>query len=720
MYTQQTNGNDVTTWALPEGATVRLGRGQIHSTAFSPDGTHLVVGTRIGCWWYYLNTMTHHALWGTERGMVCAISFSHDARWIAIGDWDGIVKIWDTQNLQCVKKIDVPGNSMSRMSLAGNLTFSRDGQHLTFSNAISYRGGIHCTVHDWQTNINTPIDSFTVKPKPDRRYIHPTAFSPDGHLFAYTSDANMTYVLDVKTGEHVAELPDDYTEQSKDGCDKLVFSPCGQYLAACNQGNSVHVWNIHNGTYEMPPTPYGEDSYIQYGIPSYSSDGNLRVAGIGSSEVVIWDATLQDKVGAFESWNPDRISACFSNDGTRFAVANGRGELHVWTEDTPSKVTYLPKHLRDTGHVGFSKDNLRLVSYHQTRAGVTVWDVARQQVEERQTFHYQYKRSTVPGGIVLSKSRKLLATTEEKEHTLKIWDLVSNTQIADLPTDRRQVNALKFSPTGEYLVGAVHREPYKVWHVMSGIQVAELDRNSSSPVSRVKMAFSRSGEYFVTVYNKSFTVWNVYQWEKRYHKPLTIQNYHGLRLIPYPNSKRFITIPLEGDTLVWEFESGEKLGSLDTTTATPLDTSLYRGTSQNIQRVFEHKTLTPRHIWSLRFSPCGHFIIGGMKDEIRVWDTTTLEIRMAIIPPAECCKPYALAFSPCGNYFAAGSRWQEGENKVAIRLWDITSGENIHTFWGHPTDVLSLNFSPDGTLLASGSYDGTILLWDMKPYLKDT
>ncbi|RKU38581.1 hypothetical protein C6496_05795 [Candidatus Poribacteria bacterium] len=76
----------------------------------------------------------------------------------------------------------------------------------------------------------------------------------------------------------------------------------------------------------------------------------------------------------------------------------------------------------------------------------------------------------------------------------------------------------------------------------------------------------------------------------------------------------------------------------------------------------------------------------------------------------------ALTFSPCGRYLVSGASWQ-GTNKVSIRLWDVATGENIATFWSHPTDIQSLAFSADGTLLASASYDGTILLWDMKPYL---
>lgn len=47
-----------------------------------------------------------------------------------------------------------------------------------------------------------------------------------------------------------------------------------------------------------------------------------------------------------------------------------------------------------------------------------------------------------------------------------------------------------------------------------------------------------------------------------------------------------------------------------------------------------------------------------------------------------------------------------------IRLWDINTGKEIASTTGHKTPVNCVAYSPDGTILASGSDDGAIILWD--------
>ena len=50
-----------------------------------------------------------------------------------------------------------------------------------------------------------------------------------------------------------------------------------------------------------------------------------------------------------------------------------------------------------------------------------------------------------------------------------------------------------------------------------------------------------------------------------------------------------------------------------------------------------------------------------------------------------------------------------------VRVWDVATGELQRTFTGHAGEILSVRFSADGQTLASGSADGTVLLWDMAP-----
>jgi WD40 repeat protein len=63
-------------------------------------------------------------------------------------------------------------------------------------------------------------------------------------------------------------------------------------------------------------------------------------------------------------------------------------------------------------------------------------------------------------------------------------------------------------------------------------------------------------------------------------------------------------------------------------------------------------------------------------------------------------------FSPDGKTITSGS------DDNTVKLWNL-NGQELQTFKGHSSTVISVVFSPDGKTITSGSSDSTVKLWNL-------
>ena len=647
--------SDVAKWALPEGAIARLGRGKNNDVAFSRNGQYFAVGTSIGFWLYELRTLSPIALWDTARGMISAVTFSADSRRIVTYTFVENLKVWDVQSGTCVTQIEIPNKEHCSRPV-----FSKDGQRITAANYE--RNG---KIYTWCAHTGAQRNATEIG---ETYGIYPFLFSQDRNLLAgrkrsTDSDPESILVWHVETGEQIACFTG-YSERM----DNLCFSPDGKYLTAGSADGTIRIWDTESGQTATTHTDSGDTQMF----PHYSPEDGLIAAAISKREVEVRHIDRDEKIDTFEHQG-DSWHVCFSEDRAQLAVANP-SEIKIWTKGNNSDAhTLSTLH----GHIP-TMDTLVLSADEKTLAAgfwsdnVLLWDVG----SRRSYRPANEKLPRTSHNVYRSPSGKIISINGSGNN-LNMQEVGEREPIVELIGPEGGLSRAKaFAPTGHRIASADKNNNIHIWERTSPL-------NSGQE--------SGSWEKHTTIINDGEFTYGLL------HSPT------GLAFSPDGKQLASISRSQDWKACLWDVDSGEQISELP---LTPLpsqdgrDTYTYCGEDTGIA-----------------FSPRGDIIAGGKWGEIVLWDATDGKVLMTLPQPEDSQRPITLCFSPCGKYLASGAWWQPDLQKVPIRLWEIATGKNIATFWGHTTDVQCFAFSSDNTVLVSGGHDGTIYLWDLTPYL---
>ncbi|KAF8483850.1 WD repeat protein [Russula ochroleuca] len=517
----------------------------------------------------------------------------------------------------------------------GNIIFTPDG------NSVLSPVGNRVSVFDLVNN-----KSFTF-PFQNRKNIAALALSPNGTILITVDEDGRALLVNFRRGIVLHHF------NFKKPVNAIEFSPNGSFIAVTHESH-VQVWKTPNhlvrefAPFNLHRTYTGHHDEVLSIVWSPDSQCFITTSKDMTARLYTLDPLDDFRPKTFAGHKSAVLNAYFSSNSKSVYTVSRDGAVFVWrakASDSSSDSDHVPTspdpsvaHVRWGIHQRhyFNQPNAKVVcsAFHKPSGLLIVgFSSGIFGLWEMPTFtnvHILSISQEKISSVAVNPSGEWLAFGARKLGQLLVWEWQSESYILKQQGHFFDVNALAYSPDGQYIATGGDDGKVKLWNTRSGFCIITFSQHTAS-VSAVQ--FASQGQVLFSA-SLDGTV-------------------RAFDLIRYRNFRTF-------------------------TSPSPVQFSC------------------------LAVDPSGEVIAAGSTDsfEVFLWSVQTgklLDVLAGHEGPVS-----SLTFSPTTNVLASGS-WDK-----TVRVWDVFSRSHTVEPFQLNADVLSLAFRPDGQEFVVSTLDGQL------------
>ncbi len=622
---------------------------RIHAMAATPDGLGWVAGTR--------NAVLHlhegQALSETRRvtfrsAGVSALALSPDGTQLVVGTREQAIEVWELAT--GVRRATLVGHG----GHISDLAFSPDGTLLA---SASWDGSVRL----WETAGWSPVAVLGG----GGEFMEDVDFQANGTLLVTAGSSGRLACWDVASRQLRRSLL-----VSDRGLRAVALQPQGKQVMVVTQEGRLLIQEGEEG----PWRTISDDPGFRVTAAAFSGEGRLLAAVSPGGLVRIWHVeslALRQSMDAAMLLN----RVLFAPKTGALILGSNDGHVQWWKKgegDQFRRAAFVTAQSEALSGLACSSDG-RVLATAAFDGVIRLWDASSG--SEALSLPVPQGRARA---LAMSADGRCLAVALADFHgqgSLGLWDSLTGKGLATLPGHAGPAQAVAFSPDGRWLASGGADGSLMLWNAQTGARVRSLEP-AGQPINDV--AFSPDGALLASGSGDG----RVRIWEVGSGSPtpqITWQHPVLVSSVVFSRDRRSVlTGSIDGQIIRW---------NLDPASAPEVLARL--GSSVKV----------------LRMSPEGSVLASLTEDgNVQLWEGKGFTLRGVL--PTPCQEDGCLAFSPDGRCLALR------DEAFGIKIIEIATGATLGRLRGHHDVVSGVAFSPDGSSVATSSWDGGLKMWD--------